>query len=101
MDREQILSVINKYKFEPWQIFSVIFLSFYILSCLFDHFVISLVLCVGGGLIADNFNDFMKNGEIKGENEKKNTKSVPNLETKGLSGCFLPFPLFLTFISFY
>ena len=52
-------------KFEPWQIYSLIFLTFWILIACIDNFFFSLFLCIFGGLAVENLNDSIKKGEKK------------------------------------
>ena len=79
------------HQFEPWQIFSVNFLTFWIFTSFFDNFFTVFFLCICGGLILDYLHDFMKSGENEKKKLKKSTKfyckgipALPNFELEEL-----------------
>ena len=74
----KLLSMKREHQFEPWQIFSAIFLTFRILSSCFDNLFAVFFLCIFGGFVTEYLHNFMKNGESK----KKKVKKSVNFKRK-------------------
>ena len=47
---------------QPWQIYSALYVVFYVISAYFDHFLISFVFCIAFGVISEIMTKYM-NGE--------------------------------------
>jgi len=64
-----------EYQFQPWHIYTAIFVTFWALSAYFDNFLITAILCVAGGFGSDTFRKYLA-GNLD-ESEPKNPDDAP------------------------